>query len=76
MLGSVATIESGTTYYTTVYNYDSTVDGVNTFRFTCIVCILNQILALFRLIDCFVFYAVSTIFQPNNGGDLAIIIDH
>ena len=51
VLGSVATIESGTTYYTTVYNYDSTVDGVNTFRFTCIVCILNQILISFIWAD-------------------------
>lgn len=36
VLGSVATIVSGSTYYTTVYNFDSTVDGVDTFRFTCI----------------------------------------
>lgn len=36
VLGSVATIVSGTTYYTTVYNFDSSVDGVDTFRFTCI----------------------------------------
>lgn len=31
VLGSVATIVSGSTYYTTVYNFDSTVDGVDTF---------------------------------------------
>ena len=61
VLGSVATIESGTTYYTTVYNYDSTVDGVNTFRFTCIVChfkpniglvILTLLSRLFGVLRC------------------------
>lgn len=41
VLGSVATIVSGSTYYTTVYNFDSTIDGVDTFRFTCIVRVLN-----------------------------------
>ncbi|XP_061188698.1 uncharacterized protein LOC133196866 [Saccostrea echinata] len=73
VLGAVATIESGSTYYTSVYNYDNTVDGVNTFRFTCIAAATSgtQVSATINPKSCIANQSPTS--RPTSGGIFTLV---